>query len=186
VHPNVDLAKASGIPTARGVLVDAGLRTGVDGVYAAGDCAEIVTGGVRNLVQQVWYTGRMQGNVAADAMAGDEITYDPGIWFNSAKFLDLEYQVYGTVNSPAAPGEHHLFWKHDDGRKSVRIVYTDDGVIGFNLLGVRFRHEVCEAWIREKRGIDFVLDHLGEANFDPEFFRRYERDIAGDFRKRVA
>ena len=186
VRPNVSLAKSSGVPTARGVLVDRSLRTSIDGVYAAGDCAEIVTGDGRNLVQQVWYTGRMQGSVAADAMAGDDVAYDPGIWFNSAKFLDLEYQVYGAVANPAAPGEHHLFWQHEDGRKSVRIVYTEGGVVGFNLLGVRFRHEVCERWIREKRGVDYVLDRLGDANFDPEFGRRHEDDIARAFKGQVA
>ncbi|MFQ5599303.1 MAG: NAD(P)/FAD-dependent oxidoreductase [Candidatus Krumholzibacteriia bacterium] len=180
VRPNIAVVERSGIPTGRGVLVDRSLRTRVSGVYAAGDCAEIVTGQERNLVQQVWYTGRMQGRVAGDVIAGEECAYDPGIWFNSAKFLDLEYQVYGRVEQNV-PGEGNLFWMHRDGRHSLRIVYTDDGVIGFNLLGIRYRHEVCERWIREQRPIDWVLEHLGEANFDPEFFERYEREIVRAF-----
>ncbi len=174
VRPNVDVAKRSDIPVGRGVLVDWQLRSSVPGVYAAGDCAEIITeGDARNLLQQVWYTGKLQGEVAGDVISGDERTYDPGIWFNSAKFLTLEYQVYGDVNMQVE-GEHNLFWKHADNRRSIRIVYTDDGVIGFNLLGIRYRQEVCEGWIRDRVDIDTVLAHLGEANFDPEFYARHE------------
>ena len=41
-------------------------RSGVPDVLAAGDCAEIVThGDGRNLLQQVWYTGKRQARVAA-------------------------------------------------------------------------------------------------------------------------
>ncbi|MFQ5510607.1 MAG: NAD(P)/FAD-dependent oxidoreductase [Candidatus Krumholzibacteriia bacterium] len=184
VHPNASLAGSSGIPTGRGVLVDRSLRAGVPDVYAAGDCAEIVTGEERNLVQQVWYTGRMQGLVVADVMAGEERIYEPGIWFNSAKFLDTEYQVYGAVGRDL-PGEENLFWRDAAGRRSIRIVYGDQGVFGFNLLGVRFRHEVCERWIEEKRSLDYVLDHLGEANFDPEFFERVEREAVLAFRRQA-
>jgi len=185
VHPNTVLARASGVPVGRGVLVDWGLRTELPGVFAAGDCAEIVTGAERNLIQAVWYTGRMQGLVAADAMAGEDVRYDPGVWFNSAKFLDTEYQVYGRVGQ-GRPGDKDLFWMRDDGRASVRIVYNDIGVAGFNLIGVRYRHDVCERWIAEKRPLDYVLAHLGEANFDPEFFKKHEGQIAAAFREQVA
>ncbi len=185
VHPNIHLAKESGIPTGRGVLVDWNMRTQVPDVYAAGDCAEIVTGGERNLVQAVWYTGRSQGLVVADVMAGGESRYDPGIWFNSAKFLDTEYQVYGQIGAQL-PGENNLFWSRDDGSVSLRIVYTTEGVVGFNLIGIRYRHEVCDRWIRENRPVAYVLDHLAEANFDPEFFKKHEPEIIGQFKKQIA
>jgi NAD(P)H-nitrite reductase large subunit len=185
VRPNTAVTNGTTIPTDRGVLVDWSLRTPVADVYAAGDCAEIVTGGERNLIQQVWYTGKMQGEVVGDVIAGEERRYDPGIWFNSAKFLDLEYQVYGKVNENV-PGEQNLFWKHPDGRHSLRIVYTADGVIGFNLLGIRYRQQVCERWIRDRRSIDDVLEHLEDANFDPEFYRRYELQVRDAFREQMA
>ena len=62
VSPNLDLAKESSIPSGRGILVDSGLRTQIEDIYSAGDCAEIVTEGKgRNLIQQVWYTGKSRG-----------------------------------------------------------------------------------------------------------------------------
>src|SRR6056297_453247 len=95
VSPNLDLVRDTGIATGRGIIVDPSLRTNVENVFAAGDCAEIDDGTEgRNLIQQVWYTGKAQGEVVGDVIAGRERRYEPATWYNSAKFLDLEYQVY--------------------------------------------------------------------------------------------
>jgi hypothetical protein len=68
----------------------------------------------------------------------------------------------------------------------MRVVYTDESVIGFNSLGIRYRHRTCERWIREKRRVEYVLENLPEANFDPEFFRRYERDMVRTWKEQIA
>ena len=127
----------------------------------------------------------MQARIAARGLAGVEATYDPGIWYNSAKFLDLEYHTYGQVNL-CIPEEQNLYWEHPDGLHSIRVVYLADRVIGINTMGVRFRHRVCEAWIAERRPLEYVLEHLAEANFDPEFFRRFEAHATAQFSKAVA
>ena len=119
------------------------------------------------------------GEVVAYNICGNEVAYDPGIWFNSAKFFDIEYQVYGAVLS--RPPEYHkmLFWKHADNTKSIRLVYHKDSyaILGFNLMGIRFRHEVCEKWIKEKTHVEKVLEKLELAEFDPEFYDSYINDI---------
>jgi NADPH-dependent 2,4-dienoyl-CoA reductase/sulfur reductase-like enzyme len=186
VSPNLDLVRGTKIPLGRGILVDRSLRTGVPDVFAAGDCAEIVDpGNPRGLIQQVWYTGKKQGELVADVIAGDERLYEPGHWFNSAKFFDLEYQVYGQVNANV-PGERSLYWEHRDRRHSVRIVHVGGRVIGFNLMGIRWRHAVCERWLAEGRTLAHVLPRLCEAHFDPEFFRRHEADVAATFARQGA
>ena len=179
VSPNIDLVRDTEIETGRGVLVDWHLRTSVDGVFAAGDCAEIVTeDDTRNVIQQVWYTGKMQGRVAAESMAGRDVRYDPGIWYNSAKFLDLEYQTYGFVPNTPRDDQINLWWEHSGGRRGLRLVLDEGGaLVAMNIMGMRYRHEVCERWIAERRPVDFVLDHLAEANFDTEFFARHEWEI---------
>lgn len=189
VSPNIDLVKDSEINTGRGVLVDWSLRTNIPDIFAAGDCAEIITEGEeRNLIQQVWYTGKMQGKVAGEVMAGMESTYDPGIWYNSAKFLNLEYQTYGWVNNIPKEGENHLFWEHPNGNHAIRIVYSEASgeLIGMNLMGLRYRHKVCESWIKDKRTISYVLDHLHEANFDAEFLEKFEEEIINNFKEKAA
>ena len=36
-------------------------------------------------------------------------------------------------------------------------------------LGRRVQHDVLVRWIHERRPLDWVIDHLGEAAFDTEF-----------------
>lgn len=190
VSPNLDLVRDSIIPTGRGILVDWGLRTQIEDIYSAGDCAEIVTQGEdRNLLQQVWYTGKMQGKVAGETMAGVESTYRPGIWYNSAKFLNLEYQTYGQVNNGQGlltiPDEKNLYWEHQNHLHSLRLVHNGDAVLGVNVMGLRYSHNVCESWVRDKRSPEYVLENLAHANFDPEFFRRYETEMVGTLKEQT-
>ena len=49
--------------------------------------------------------------------------------------------------------------------------------VGINNFGIRLRHEVFDRWLTEGRTTDYVLEHLKDANFDPEFYSHYEKDI---------
>ena len=180
VHPNTDFLKDSGIEMKKGILINEFFETNIPNIYAIGDCAEIqnpLPG--RRSVEAIWYTGRMMGENVAYNICKQKIAYDPGIWFNSAKFFEIEYQVYGTVL--AKPPENHIsiYWEHSDGKKSIRVIYDKDTnkILGFNLMGVRFRHEVCEKWLREKTNVEEVLQNLAIANFDPEFYKTYEDQV---------
>jgi len=180
VHPRIDFVKETDLETQKGILVNEFLETNLPDVYAIGDCAqqrEPKPG--RKPIEAVWYTGRMQGEVVAYNVCGKKVAYDPGVWFNSAKFIDIEYQVYGDIQ--AHPPEHHaaIYWEHLDGNKSIRIVYDKNTgeTLGFNLMGVRYRHEVCERWLARKTHIEDVLQKLGLANFDPEFYKQYEKQV---------
>ena len=188
VSPNVGWLKETGLEVNRGIVVNQKLETNIPDVYAVGDCAEqSAPRPGRRPVEAIWYTGRMMGETCAYNICGHDISYDPGIWFNSAKFIDIEYQVYGEVL--AKPQEHHkaLYWEHPDGEKSVRVIYDtrDESIVGFNLMGVRFRHEVCERWLREKTNVKEVIANLTLANFDPEFYTRYEKDIVNSFNQQT-
>jgi NAD(P)H-nitrite reductase large subunit len=186
VVPNIDFLDFTALETGRGILVDDKLKTNMNDVYAVGDCAELRTPkeGRKN-IEAVWYTGRMMGELAAHNILGKDIDYNPGIWFNSAKFFDIEYQVYGNVPNNPVDGIGQLFWQHPKKSKSIRIVYDQNNksVLGFNLLGIRYRHEVCEKWILEKTPIEEVLSNLNLANFDPEFFSTYEQHLVAAYNK---
>ena len=189
VSPNVAALTGSDIPIGRGVLVDRSFRTQVEDVFAIGDCAEIVTPeGERNVLEQLWYTGEMHGNVLAAVLCGEEQTYDRGIWFNSAKFVDLEWHTYGEVppcGRPVRDSVTQVYWEAADKRHCFRLVFEDDAVIGVNAMGIRYRHTVCERWIADKLGLDAVLADLTNANFDPEFYKRYEKAIAQSLRTQM-
>lgn len=186
VQPNIDLARNSVVATGRGVLVNEYLETNVPDVYAAGDCAEIVTGDEnRNRIEQLWYTGRLQGLALARTICGERTRYERGVCYNSAKFLDIEYQTYGFVSNVPREGESSFYWEHPDHKHCLRIVYKNgpEEVTGMNFLGMRMRQRVCEAWIREKRTLQYALENLPQANFDPEFFKKFEPEILGDYQQ---
>ncbi|MCA4894714.1 MAG: NAD(P)/FAD-dependent oxidoreductase [Cytophagales bacterium] len=186
VSPNIDFLKNSGIETKRGVLVNEYLETNVPNVYALGDCVERKHDlpGRRN-IEQVWYTGRMMGEVVAQTICGEKTKYEPGPWFNSAKFFDIEYQTYGNVWNELKSNEMEFYWEHASGTKCVHVVWDKltNQFLGINTFGIRMRHECFDKWLREKRSIDFVIEHLAEANFDPEFFSRHEDEIVSEYKK---
>ncbi len=188
VGPNIGFLKDSGLETGRGILVDEYLRTNLPDVYAAGDCAELRTPRPgRRPIEAVWYTGRMMGETTAWNICKGPLAYDPGIWFNSAKFFDIEYQVYGDVPVQYGEGKAALYWEHPGGKKSVRIVYEEHSgrVLGFHLMGIRYRHEVCRRWIREQTPVETVLQNLRLANFDPEFFPGFEPEVIEQYKRQT-
>ncbi|MGB0525598.1 MAG: NAD(P)/FAD-dependent oxidoreductase [Flammeovirgaceae bacterium] len=181
VSPNIAFLKDTALETQRGIMINRYLETNIEEVYAIGDCAQFhepLPG--RRPIEQVWYTGRMMGETVAQVIAGRRIPYNPGPWFNSAKFIDIEYQTYGTVLGKNPEGQKSLYWEHEDGKKCIHIVYEESNlaVKGINLFGMRHRHEVWDRWLHEKRDLPYVIENLAEANFDPEFFKTYEHEIA--------
>jgi NAD(P)H-nitrite reductase large subunit len=189
VSPNIDFLKDSDLETNRGIKINQFFETNQPDVYAIGDCAEFEKAPAedRRPIEQVWYTGRMHGETLAQTICGNKTAYQPGIWFNSAKFLDIEYQTYGQVsNQPDEEKEEHFYWEHEKGEKSIRLVFDkqEKTLKGVNLMGVRYRHEVCDKMIRDKWPMKKVFQNLKEANFDPEFFKRYEDELVGMYNER--
>ncbi len=187
VRPNTDLARASGIPADRGILVNEFLETRFPGVYAIGDCAEHITPRPgRKAVEQVWYTGRIMGETVAATIAGKRTAYQPGPWFNSAKFFDIEYQTYGDV--PAETPEHlcDFYWEHEDGHHAVHLIFDRQSLqfCGINSFGIRYRHEYFDQKLHENADIRSVMQDLHKANFDSEFFRDHTKSIQQAFNQR--
>jgi NADPH-dependent 2,4-dienoyl-CoA reductase/sulfur reductase-like enzyme len=170
-----------------GILVNEYFETSIPDVYAAGDCVEFRNDDVGSTrIEQLWYTGRMHGKTVAHIIVGRRTAYDPGPFFNSAKFFTVEWQTYGRIHPVRPDGVDTIFWADQKDARLIRIDYeaASGCVLGFNLMGIRFRHEVCERWLREKRSIDYVIDHLRKANFDPEFHKTFERFLVREFQSR--
>jgi NAD(P)H-nitrite reductase large subunit len=184
VHPNIAFLKDSGIETDRGILVDTQLRTSIPNIYALGDCVQLSNPQPgRKSIEAVWYTGKMMGETVAATICGQPTDYNPGIWFNSAKFFDIEYQTYGNVSAKPNDGEESFYWESLDGIRALRIVFnsTTRGVVGFNAFGIRLRHNICDKWLRNNASIDEVVSNLRSANFNPEFFKKFEKEVQSQF-----
>ena len=188
VSPNIDFLKNSDIETNRGVLVNRYLETNIKDVFAIGDCAEQREAiGNRRPIEAVWYTGRMMGETLAQTICGNKLEYKPGHWFNSAKFFDIEYQTYGWVFSKPKESHQHFHWKHNDDTKCITIEFDSEtnAFLGINTFGIRMRHEVFDKWLTEKRTVDYVVEHLVEANFDPEFYKHFEKEILSTYKNQL-
>jgi NAD(P)H-nitrite reductase large subunit len=184
VESQKDLATSAGIETGRGILVNDFLETSVKDIYAIGDCSELRNPAKgRKATEPIWYTGKMMGETVAEIICQNSKKYNPGIFFNSAKFFDLEYQTYGDIKPILVENESSFYWENSLEEKCLRINYLtqDESVIGFNVFGIRFRQVVCQKWIADKRTLSYVIEHLKEANFDPEFFKNYQSEIVAEY-----
>lgn len=190
VSPNIDFLKNTNIKCKKGVLVNRFLETNIDNIFAIGDCSEqeIAIGNRRN-IEAVWYTGRMMGETVAQTICGNKTEYKPGHWFNSAKFLDIEYQTYGWVFSEKTKRENEVYfqWKHRSENICITISYDGNSheFLGINTFGIRMRHEIFDRWLSQKKSVEFVIEYLADANFDPEFYRANEAEILEKFNREM-
>ncbi len=186
VRPNVNFLKNTDLEIDKGILVDRLLHTNIPDVYAIGDCAQQrEPTNQRKSVEAVWYTGRMMGEVLGQTLTGNPMPYKPGNWFNSAKFFDIEFQTYGWVRNKPRADEQHLHWANKDGKKIITIAYNikTHEFLGINTYGIRMRHVVFDRWLTHGKSVEHVIANLSEANFDPEFYQRHEKDIFAGFKE---
>lgn len=184
VSPNIGLVRNTALEVNKGILVDAYFATNIPNVFAIGDCAEYrLPPPLRRPVEQVWYTGRMHGETLAHNIAREPVPYQPGPWFNSAKFLDIEYQTYGQVPNTWDEQVASFYWEHADGRKCFRALFGKDTrqLQGINAFGMRLRHAFFDEALQNSATVESVLERLHLANFDPEFYERHHPDILQAF-----
>lgn len=176
VRPNIEWLGSSEIDTARGVLVDRRMRTSAPEVFAAGDCAEHrepLAG--RAAIEPLWYTGRIQGATAGMGLAGEPRPYSPGVFFNSAKFFDIEWQLVGRIEPEPSSGVTSLVAEDETphGPRLIRLdADSDSGALrGIHALGIRLRQNEISDWIAKGLSLDDAVRDLPQAFFDPEFSR---------------
>lgn len=184
VSPNIDFLKGGELELGRGIKVNRFLETNIPNVYACGDCAEFSDPPKgRRSIEQVWYTGRMMGEVLAQNLIGNPTEYSPGPWFNSAKFFDIEYQTYGVVLPQLPEEQQSFYWQHPTKEIAINVVFEKESkiFIGINVFGIRMRHELFDKWLRAGASVSEVMEHLKDANFDPEFYASQEGLIVASF-----
>lgn len=180
VKPNVGFLQNSGLDLERGILVNEVFETSQPDVYAIGDCAQFRNPApMAPAIEQLWYTARQHGETLAQTLTGTRQVYDRGPWFNSAKFLDIEYQTYGNILAAWDNKYNTLYWEHRESKKAIRFLYHQDSglLTGINLMGIRYRHDLCHHWLRQGYTIHEVMLELPAVNFDPEFFQKYEQEL---------
>ena len=131
IRPSTELAVTAGVAVDNGVVTDAGLRTSVPGIWAAGDVANWESRLLgRHVRVEHWANANDGGLAAGRSMAGVEVTYDPVPFFYSDQYdAGLEYAGYVpkdagaelVVRGDLATNEFMAFWVVPDG-DGVRVL----------------------------------------------------------------
>jgi NAD(P)H-nitrite reductase large subunit len=134
IRPNIDLARAGGMATGRGVLVDECLRTSQPGVFAAGDCAEapdmLVRG--KTTIPGTWFEAVAQGEAAGANML-DLSRPSPGAFkMNVMEILGIAVASMGLTQAPDSEGR--LIVRARDGNYR-KLVISRDRIVGAIFVG---------------------------------------------------
>ncbi len=187
VSANKKLAEECGIECDKGILVNEYLETNLPNIFAVGDCVQLKDAkDGRRTIEQVWYAGRMMGEAIAPTVLGNKKEYNPGPWFNSAKFFDIEYQTYGIVKPKLEDNEAEFVWQHPTEEILLHFVFDKENktFIGINNFGLRLRHDLMDKWLRDKQTIQIILENFETVCFDPEFHRAYGKDILNAYNEK--
>lgn len=108
IEPSVGVAEQAGLAVDRGILVDDRLATSVEGIYAAGDCAQHPDGSMTG----VWRAADAQGTVAGLNLVGETETWRSPVFL--LKFF-VNDTMFCTVNVPQDPEQYDLVeCEHND------------------------------------------------------------------------
>jgi NADPH-dependent 2,4-dienoyl-CoA reductase/sulfur reductase-like enzyme/pSer/pThr/pTyr-binding forkhead associated (FHA) protein len=171
IRTNTTFLQESGITVNRGVPVDDRMSTNVDGVFAAGDVAEVfdpLTGGFRGL--GLWEPARLQGRVAGTNMAGGDTAYRVGVMYNATRLYDLDFAGLGRT----IEGEgDRVVVDLPRGKGTIayrKLVLNDGKLVGAILLGHR-SEQVRRHGLRLKKLIGDEIDVSAVADqlLDPAF-----------------
>jgi len=134
VRPNSEFAAEAGVAVEEGIVVDEHLRTGVDGIYAAGDVAQGPDFSTRTRsVHAIQPTATEHGRVAALNMAGRSVAYRGSLGMNVLDTLGLISSSFGRWQGvPDGEAAVHL----DEARfRYMDLRFDGDRLIGVNSVG---------------------------------------------------
>jgi nitrite reductase (NADH) large subunit len=157
VRPNLDLAKSLGLQIERGVVVDDGLKTSLDGVWAAGDLVQH-----RGQVYGIWPAARDQGRVAGENMAGGSAVYTGTVMSNALKVAGVDLTSAGNID-PEDKLPQAVF---TDGRVFRKIVMDQGRIAGFIFYGLKTGLRECQEALASGRDVSAFLAAMKEKEFD--------------------
>ena len=134
VRPNIGFLENSGITCLLGVLTDEHLQTNVEGIYAAGDCAEAfdkVYG--KTIVSAIQPNAAEQARVAALNMAGQKTELKGVTQINVLDTLGMISTSFGRWDG--VPGGRQVEVLDEPAGKLLSLQFDDEKMVGCNSIG---------------------------------------------------
>ena len=154
IRPNIELAEKSGIPCARGILVNDTMQTYDPRVYAIGECAShrgIAYGLVAPLFEQA--------KVCANHLAQlGFATYKGSVTSTKLKVTGID--LFSAGDFMGGEGTETITLSDPIGRIYKKLVIKDDVLVGACLYGDTTDGGWYFNQIREHQSIDEIRDHL--------------------------
>jgi ferredoxin-nitrate reductase len=128
IRPEVALARAAGIETSRGIVVDDAMRTSAPGVWAVGECAQH-----RDTIYGLWAPIAEQARVAGASLCGAPAGFHGWIGATTLKVAGVD--VFAGGGQSAGEGQVEVVCS--DGRRGVyrKLVLENDRLAGAVLVG---------------------------------------------------
>jgi 3-phenylpropionate/trans-cinnamate dioxygenase ferredoxin reductase component len=146
--PNTELAASAGLVVDNGIATDAGFRTSVPQVWAAGDVASAFHPVLGHRIRvEHWANALNAGSAAGRAIAGQEVEYDEIPYFYTDQFdLGMEYSGYGEP----ADGSDIVIRGDLAGREFIAFWVAGERVIAGMNVNVWDVNETVQALIRSR------------------------------------
>lgn len=174
----LDLAKAIGLETGRGIFAGEQLTTSEADIFVAGDAAEVLdpyTG--RRGIDSLWSVAIAQGKIAGENMTGGSRSYMPRpAPFNVTKIGGVTTTLIGTVGAGGRDGDLVALargdsnaWREqlsgfatevDLGADHLRLVLSEDRILGAVVMGDQSLSRQLLHVIRNRVDIRDVRDRL--------------------------
>lgn len=135
VRPNIGFLSGTPIRCLQGILTDERQQTSVEGIYAAGDCAEAFdVASNTTIVSAIQPNAVDQAYVAAMNMAGRRIASRGVTQINVLDTLGLVSTSFGQWQG--VPGGDHVEVTDQTRFRHLRLEFKDDVMVGCNSLGM--------------------------------------------------
>lgn len=159
VRPNIAFLDGSGVNTDTGILVDYGLKTNVEGIFAAGDVAQgpdFSTG--KNEIHAIQPTASEHGRIAAMNMLGQPTPFRGSLSMNVLNTLGLISSSFGLWMG--VDGGETVELADTDHSRYIKLAFQDDVVVGALALGLTQHVGVVRGLIQTKVRLGHWKDRL--------------------------
>jgi len=171
-RPNIDVVKDLDIKINRGILVNKYMETSVEGIYAAGDVAELQDDKNSGTVSRyIWPNALSQGKCAASNMTGQAQEFSSDASFsNAVRLRDLPFLSMGMIN----PDEDYetLVYSDKESQTYRKIVLKDNVIKGLILLGDTSSASILGGFVKSGKDISKIRDIIVEKDFVQKYKAR--------------
>ncbi|MBL8474280.1 MAG: FAD-dependent oxidoreductase [Rhodocyclaceae bacterium] len=154
IDPCVEVARAAGITTGKGITVDEQMRTNVPGIYAAGDVAEY-----KGNLYGLWPAAVTQAEIAAVNALGGERTYSGTVASTILKVVGVDVASVGRFES-GKEGDETFVHEDLDNHRYRKLICNGGRAVGGILVGHPQENAALAAMVKENRDLAGQVEAL--------------------------